>query len=115
MIKISMVDKNSFVETVMLDDTSFRLRFNWNDYSGFWTVDICDNNNVDIVNGIVVVLNFPLLQQYRRHADLPDGELLAVVNDSTVSSITRDDFINGKVSMIYIPKEEMHDILASTV
>lgn len=116
MLTISMADANDFVETVILDTTAYRFHFAWNDYAQIWTVDVCDNDNVDIVRGIPLVSNFPLLAQYRRHAKMPPGELVAVVTDMTNQTpIGRQDFLNGRASFVYVPEDELHVIMESAV
>ena len=115
MITISMMDANSFVESVILDSSLYRLRFNWNDTSKNWYMDVCQNDNSDIVRGISIVPNFPLLNPYRRVKTLPPGELMAIVTNKTVKTIGRDDFVNGKATLVYMPKEELANALESAV
>ena len=113
MVSISVTD-NDFVETVTLDDKVYKLHFAYNSNSKNWTIDIRDSNNVDIVRSIKIVPNFPLLAQYKRH-DLPKGELIAVVNSNNKQVITRKDFINNSAILIYIPKEELNELLETAV
>ena len=113
MVSISVTDSNDFVETVTLDDKVYKLHFAYNGNSKDWTIDIRDSNNVDIVRSIKIVPNFPLLAQNKRH-DLPKGELIAVVNNNK-QVITRKDFINNSAILIYIPKEELNELLETAV
>lgn len=116
MLTIGMMDANDFMISVILDTTAYRLHFAWNDAAKYWTVDVCDNDNVDIVRGIPLVANFPLLAQYRRHSRIPPGELVAVVTDMTNQTpIGRMDFLNGRASFVYIPEDELHGIMESAV
>lgn len=115
MITISTIDANSFVESVILDSILYRLRFNWNDDGGYWTLDVCNNDNTELVRGIVIVPNFPLLNACRRIKGLPPGELMAVVPDESVTDIWRTDFTSGKARMIYMPKEELIHVVESAV
>lgn len=103
---ITLPDANDFVISVTLDNESFRLRFSWNDTAGFWTMGIRNDQNVSIIEGIRCVPNYPLLAQYRRPA-LPKGELLCVILDDTQTTIVRDDFINGRARLVYIPEAEL--------
>lgn len=115
MITISALDANSFVESVILDSILYRLRLNWNDDGQYWTLDVCNNDNSELVRGIVVVPNFPLLHAYRRIKGLPPGELLAVVSSTSISDIGRKDFISGRARLIYMPKEELTNVVESAV
>lgn len=110
---ISMIDANDFIVQAVLDDVQYRLHFAWNDAVRQWTVDIRDTSNADLVRGIAVMPNFPLLLQHQRHK-LPKGELLAVVNDSqdkASQSIPRDGFLTGKFTMVYIPEDEINEFI----
>ena len=111
MITIAMHDNNDFIQSVELDGAAYQLKFGWNDQSESWTMDIRTAKNVDIVRGVSVVPNFPLLSQYRRYRkDLPAGELIAV-STQAAESIGREDFLNGKFELMYIPRGEMDVIL----
>lgn len=111
MITITMQDNNDFIQSVELDGVAYRLKFGWNDGSGSWTMDIRTAKNVDIIRGVSVVPNFPLLSQYRRYSkDLPAGELIAV-STQTAESIGREDFLNDRFELMYIPRGEMDVIL----
>lgn len=115
MVTIGMMDANSFAESVVLDSSLYRLRFNWNDTSKSWTMDVCTNDNADIVRGISVVPNFPLLNTYRRIKTLPSGELMAIVTNTDIKGIGRKDFVTGKATLVYMPKEELRNALEPSV
>lgn len=118
MIQISMYDANDFVESVILDGETYKLKFGWNPYGESWSMDVRNEKGEDLVRGISVVPNFPLLNQYRRISELPAGEFMAVVvNQEATGSqkIGRQDFLNGKFSLVYIPKTEFDEILTATV
>lgn len=111
MITITMQDNNDFIQSVELDGVAYRLKFGWNDKSESWAMDIRTAKNVDIIRGVCVVPNFPLLSQYRRYSkDLPAGELIAV-STQTAESIGREDFLNGRFELMYIPRGEIDVIL----
>lgn len=111
MIEISMRDANDFVESVVLEQENLKLHFAWNPESYCWYVDVRTMTNEDIVQAIAIVPNFPLFNQYRRVGNLPRGELMAVVVDADGESsqtIGRDDFLNGKFTLVYIPEAEVN-------
>ena len=118
MIHISMYDANDFVESVILDNETYKLKFGWNPYSESWSMDVRNEKGEDLVRGISVVPNFPLLNQYRREATLPAGEIMAVVvnpEDKANQRIGRLDFLNGKFSLIYIPRNELDEAINAKV
>lgn len=118
MIQISMYDANDFVESVTLDGETYKLKFGWNPYNESWSMDVRNEKGEDLVRGISLVPNFPLLNQHKRVVGIPEGEIMAVVvnQEATGSqSIGRQDFLNGKFSLVYIPRSEVNAILEATV
>lgn len=117
MISLSMYDANDFVTSAMLDGNPYKLHFSWNDHVPQWTVDVLSNNNEEIVRGIPVVPNLPLFSFYRRY-NLPLGELMAIVvnqDEPDNQAVGRQDFLNGKFTMVYVPKDEVNAILEASV
>ena len=116
MLKIGMYDANDFIESVNLEGERYDLHFAWNQSNKTWTMDIRTSQKEDIVRGIAMVPNFPLLNQHRRTAGLPAGEIMAVVNNPTArQAIGRYDFLNGKFSLVYIPGGELSAILEASI
>ena len=117
MISLSMYDANDFVTSVMMEGNPYKLHFSWNDHVPQWTVDVLTNDNTPIVKGIPVVPNLPLFSFYRRH-NLPLGELMAVVvnqDEPENQSVGRQDFLNGKFTMVYVPEGEVDAILEASI
>lgn len=112
MIEIGLIDANDFVVSATLSAVVYKLHLAWNDTSKNWTLSIMDNLN-DIVSGITIVPNFPLLSQYKRHGT-PRGELMAVVNNNQ-QIIGRKDFVNGVADFLYVPEGELHEILETQI
>lgn len=118
MISLSMYDANDYVISSMLDGEPYKLHFSWNDHVPQWTVDVLTNDNAEIVRGIPVVPNLPLFSFYRRQSNLPPGELLAVVvnqDEAENQVVGRQDFLNGKFTLVYIPKDEVNGILEASL
>lgn len=118
MISLSMYDANDFITSTMLDGEPFKLHFSWNDKVPQWTVDVLTNDNTEIVRGIPVVPNLPLFSFYRRQKDLPPGELLAVVvnqDEEENQAVGRQDFLNGKFTMVYVSRSEVDAVLEASI
>lgn len=116
MLKIGMYDANDFIESVNLEGEKYDLHFAWNQNNKSWTMDVRNSQKEDIVRGIALVPNFPLLNQHRRTAGLPAGEFVAVVtNPMAGQTIGRYDFLNGKISLVYIPGGELNAILEASL
>ena len=100
MITIQLANKNDFITEVNLDDEVFFLHVSWNDTVGFWSLAIENAYNDELVSGIVILPERPLIEPVRRD-ELPLGELMAVREDD-LPFIGRDDFVSGKAALIYI-------------
>lgn len=112
MIEISMRDANDYVQSVILEKENKVLHIAWNPEAYCWYVDVRTMSNEDLIKAIAIVPNMPLFNQYRRVADLPEGELMAVVVDQDGKhnqTIGRDDFLNGRFTLVYIPADEVSD------
>lgn len=115
MIVIGMMDANDFVESIVIDTVTYSLHFAWNDSAQCWTMDLRNSKNEDIVRGVSVVPNFPLLNQYRRHMD-SRFEIMAVAVSQDLEknqSIGRDGFTSGRFNMVLIPESEIKAILGA--
>lgn len=102
---LKLPDLNDFVVTVVLEGTSYRLHFAWNDRAGFWALGVRDGNNVAVIEGIKCVPNWPLLRQYHRPA-LPPGEFICVVTNKA-QTIGRLDFVEGNAKLVYLTAAEV--------
>lgn len=100
MIEINVPNHNDSLLEVELDDEVFFLHFSWNSTGEFWTLSIENAYNDELVSCLRMLPNRPLLP-FVRTADLPLGELV-VVREDNLESVGREDFANGKASLIYV-------------
>ena len=107
MVKINFQDYPSFQQEVVLDNDSYVLNFNWNSRGGFWDFSILDTLLNPILQGLKVVLNYPLTRQFK-YKDIPQGEFYAVDASGDGSRIEQNDFVNGRVSFIYLTEAELN-------
>ena len=113
MVKLSSIDANDFIQEVTLDKTAYKLHHSWNDYAQQWTLGIRTAQGDDIVRGIAIVPNYPLLMGHHRTDNVPRGEFMAVVVDADNAdnqTIGRDGFTSGRFSMVYITEVEIDGI-----
>lgn len=107
MIVIDLANSNDFVTQVTLDSVIYRIHMAWS--GDDWTMDIRDADNNDIIRGIMVRANFPLLLPYSRHLTSLRGQIMAIVNDGN-AEITRDCFIKGRAKLVYVTANEVEAI-----
>lgn len=95
-----------FTEDLILDGTTYRLSFLWNTRAARWSLSLFDASAQALVEGIAVVLDQELLEQYPTQG-LPPGQLYAVDASGQLQTIGRDDFTLERVSLVYVPEEEV--------
>lgn len=100
MIEINVPNHNDSLLEVTLDDEVFFLHFSWNSTGEYWALAIENAYNDELVSSLKMLPNRSLLP-FVRTADLPLGELVVVREDS-LESVGREDFANGKASLIYV-------------
>ena len=106
MEKINFIDFPSFRQTVLLDEVNYVLKFDWNSRYNFWALSFYDILFNPIVLGIKIVLNYELINKFNAY-DMPQGLMYAVDPNDNFDPIEKDDFINGRVSLIYIPESDV--------
>jgi len=103
-VAIKMYDYAEFTESVSLDNNEYLLRFYWNTRGEFWSMDISDSNNTQLVSGIKLIVNYPMLYQYKK-IGLPNGDFyIKDLNPKTqYVDPGRYDFVSGRnLSICYV-------------
>ena len=95
----------SFRQTLSLEDVSYTFEFNWNTRGLFWSMSIYDNSSNPIVEGVVIVLNYDLLEQYQSR-DVPPGKLYAIDTAGKKNRIEYEDMFNGRITLVYLLEDE---------
>lgn len=73
----------------------------WNRRSSSWTISIFSADNEPIIIGLVAVLNYDLLHQFKANPLIPRGSLFCIDTTGSETSITKDNF--GKtISLVFI-------------
>jgi hypothetical protein len=95
----------AYTEQFTIEDSVYRFAMNWNTRGEFWTLSILDIDLETLVAGIKVVINTPLLAQYK-YLPIPQGELFAIDTADPFARIERSD-IGGRVSLVYLTEAEV--------
>lgn len=77
MITIQTTSDPFYTTRVTLDGTDYILDFKYNQRQDRWYLTIQDANGNELVSGVKIVCNWPLLMRFANSA-LPVGELIAV-------------------------------------
>lgn len=91
---------------VTLDGTPYIIIRKWNSRGGFWIMNWLDRNRNVLVNGLKIVVNYELIKWYPDRG-LPPGLLIAVDDKATTGRIQRNDFTNGRLSLVYYEESEI--------
>jgi hypothetical protein len=67
-----------YLQKVRLDGRDFVLHFAFNQREDRWSLDIHDDEDEPIVQGLKLLANWPLLRHYRWNESLPPGELIVM-------------------------------------
>lgn len=95
----------NFSQQITLDNQLFRFNFLWNGRAKQWDMTILDVNLTPLVEGIKLVLGYPLFDQWVDRG-LPPGELYAVDTTGEEKRITRTN-LGTVVELIYVPEDEL--------
>lgn len=108
MLQIPFTEYPAHTKELVLDEKSYVFTFVWNTRGEFWTLSIADTDKTTILDGIKLVLNYNLLQDFH-HLAVPEGNLYVIDLSNNVSKIQYSDFTNErKLMLIY---EELSDLV----
>lgn len=104
-IKIATrADFPSYSQRVELDGVIYNLIIRYNERMARWILDIQDQEENDILIGLVMVSGVPLLQQYVK-SDLPPGDFMLLHRDATDINAERED-LGDSVNLFYFDASE---------
>jgi len=109
MITIPLFDFPAFKIEIELDNIPYILSFQWNTMGEFWSLTFYDNNNILLLSGIKLVLNYELISDYH-DLNLPSGELYIIDPTGNDSPIVYDDFLNSRLELIYVEESERDSV-----
>jgi hypothetical protein len=108
-LQIPMSDFADFTEEVTLDERPYVLRFRWNTRGAFWVMAIYDRNNVLLVDGIKLVIGYPLNAQFV-YTLMPPGRFYCIDSNTTTQYLEpgRDDFLQDRALVLgYMEQNEL--------
>lgn len=94
---------------INLDETIYRMYFQWNSAYEFWTMDIQTREAENLITGIKLIINYELITRYV-DPNLPAGAIIPLDTTGKLERIGRNDLGND-VKLIYIPRSEFDDII----
>ena len=100
-----------YTYTVQFDGETYRMALTWNVRSQSWYLDIGDDNDVEIISGVRVTVDYPLAFRTRDPAAVP-GMFFAVSLSDDNSDPGETD-LGQRVRMIYFDESEIPDEVTS--
>jgi hypothetical protein len=101
---IPTTDYPNSTQVVRLDGRDYTLRLVWNQRAERWSLDLLDDDEEPIIQGVALMVAVPLLRWKRFDPRTPPGELIAVdvTNDGSPPGL--DELGPGKrVELTYFP------------
>lgn len=96
-----------FEYDIELNKEIWHLRFSWNAREEAWYMDIQTQDQVNIVTGIKLVINYPLLGQYIAY-DLPVGDFILwdLEQSPSTGGVTFNN-LGRRYQLIFFTDEEL--------
>ena len=83
-------DSSDFEQIIELEGKSYIMRLTFNVRNESWRINLsCD---IDVLNGVVLVENYPLFGRYKASFDCLEGDLLLIRKTKTTTPINYDNF-----------------------
>lgn len=108
-LKLPFREFSSYTVTVTLDRKSYIFEFNWNSRTSYWTYSIFINSEekIPVIEGRLLRINVPLLDQYKAYPNIPQGLMLVVRPDGSNQEPGRLDLYSNHAGIIYEEVEEI--------
>lgn len=97
-----------FRQKTKLEGREYVLDFAYNQRIQRWHLSIFDEEETPLVQGLKLVVNWPLLRHYRYDSRIPPGELMALAQDGTHEPPGIDELGEGKrVELCYLEAADL--------
>jgi hypothetical protein len=107
MIQLPFRKYPHFTYDIFIDTKTYRFEFKWNARGEYWLMNILTTEDVIIVSGVKLVLNYGLLSDYK-YLDVPQGDLFVVDITNNLSKIGYEDFTNERqLAFLYFVEGEL--------
>lgn len=99
-------DVPGFEYEVELEGVAWRLEYTWNPREGLWHLDLRTAAGVDVLLGLPLVVDYPLLLTYRSLLTLPPGEFFMVDLEGLGEEAGRDT-LGTRFQLLYYDAAEV--------
>jgi hypothetical protein len=95
----------SFTEEVTLDGIVYTFEFSWNSRGGFWSMNILNRDQTQLVMGVRLVMFYGLIRKFVDRG-LPNGELYVLDPSGNTDEIQQNDF-ETRLTLCYFDEDEI--------
>lgn len=96
----TFTDTDDYQFNVALDGVTYGMQFTWNTRDSRWFLNLLDSSGNVLVGTIPLVLNWPLLRQYKYNTNIPAGFLYILDTNDTGQEPGRYD-LGTRCLMVY--------------
>jgi hypothetical protein len=107
-IEIPIKDNPNHSLLIEIESRIYQFIFRYNSKHDFWTIDISTENGIELLVGIKIVANYPLLFSHK-NSFLPSGDIIARIVDKD-ARINRNSFKDGLATLLYLSEYELKTI-----
>jgi|GEM_PF-1562680 hypothetical protein len=101
MTVLKAVSQDCYVQQLVIDNIFYNLTLTWNSRGNFWFMDITDQNDDPIQNGIPLVIGYNMFAPYPDVGLPTSGQMLCIDTTDTGIPIGHDDIVNGRIILGY--------------
>ena len=106
-LKIGLTSSYSYKFTVILEQVTYQIRFNWLDKEDAWYLDLYDRFGEPLILGHKVLYSNSVLRKYHARAGVPQGEFFLLGGESGELVRPSFDSVSGGDSFYYITSDEL--------
>ena len=99
-------DLPSYLQRVELESVIYNLSFRYNERMDRWVMDIQDQEENNILMGIVLLTNVPLLQQYVIDG-LPPGDFILLHREEDNDANAGREDLGDSINLFYQESEDL--------
>ena len=103
-IKLTNSNGRAFSQAVDLSGLIYILEFRYNTRAGYWILNMYDSGKLEVMNGIVLSVNWPLLIHCSEEIK-PPGTLMLIDTSGKGEPCTDED-LGTRCRLVYITNDE---------
>ena len=108
------LDTRYFTYTAQFEGESYRLVFGFNERTQSWYLDVADDNDIAIIQGIRVTVDYPLGGRVR-DLRMPPGSFIGISLDASDNTDPLIPDLGRRYRMLYFDEDDLTPSVASAL